>query len=316
MKKLIFGLVVMFSLINETSAQQDALYSQYMFNPFAINPAYAGSRSSMSGILLARKQWAGISGSPTTGSFALHSPFKGKNFALGFNGVVDKIGPASNSGAMLTYAYHLKMGPGKLSLGLRGGVYSNRLDKSLLVFNDGNDSKDTREVYQSMVPTFDFGGYYYTNKFYFGLSANHLLASGTFKIDSLSTLGNSSSGSQLFNTYDRHLTLATGVAIVSNPNFVMKPSIFLRYVHGAPLNVDVNFSVLLNKVFWLGASFRSSKDIVGILEYNITDFVRVGYSYDFTFGKLRSYTTGSHELFLGFDLSVSKKKNAYNTRFL
>ena len=315
MKKIILILIGIVALMSEAKAQQDALYSQYMFNPFAINPAYAGSRSSMSGILLARKQWAGINGSPTTGSFALHSPFKGKNFALGFNGVVDKIGPASNSGAMMTYAYHLKMGPGKLSLGLRGGIYSNRLDKSLLVFNDGGDSKDTREVYQKTVPTFDFGGYYYTNKFYVGVSMNHLLASGTFNIDSTS-LGNSGGGSQLFSTYDRHLTFASGLAIVSNPNFVMKPSVMIKYVHGAPINVDLNFSVLLNKVFWIGASLRSSKDIVGILEYNITDFVRVGYSYDFSFGKIRSYTTGSHELFLGFDISTSSKKNAYTTRFL
>lgn len=315
MKKLILGLIAIVAFMSEVNAQQDALYSQYMFNPFAINPAYAGSRSSMSGVVLARKQWAGIDGAPTTGSFALHSPFKGKNFALGINGIYDKIGPATNAGALLTYAYHLKLGPGKLSLGLRGGVYSNRLDNSILVFNDGSDSKNTGDVYQKMVPTFDFGGYYYTNKFYLGLSVNHLLASGTFNVDSLSTL-NSGSGSQLFSTYDRHLSLATGVALVVNPNVVLKPSLLVKYVHGAPLNIDVNFSVLLNKVFWIGASVRSSKAIVGILEYNITDFVRVGYSYDFSFGAIRSYTTGSHELFLGFDLSVAKKKNAYSTRYL
>jgi type IX secretion system PorP/SprF family membrane protein len=317
MKKLILGLIAIVALMSEVNAQQDALFSQYMFNPFAINPAYAGSRNSMSGVVLARKQWAGIDGAPTTGSFALHSPFKGKNFALGFNGVYDKIGPATNAGAFATYAYHLKVGPGKLSLGLRGGVYSNRLDNSVLVFNDGSDSKNTGEVFQKMVPTFDFGGYYYTNKFYLGLSANHLIASGTFNIDSVGSInGGVGSGSNVFSTYDRHLSLATGVALVVNPNVVLKPSLLVKYVHGAPVNVDVNFSVLLNKVFWIGASFRSSKAIVGIMEYNITDFVRVGYSYDFSFGAIRSYTTGSHELFLGFDLSVGNKKKAYTTRFL
>lgn len=315
MKKLVLGLIAIVALMSEVNAQQDALYSQYMFNPFAINPAYAGSRSSMSGVVLARKQWAGIDGAPTTGSFALHSPFKGKNFALGINGLYDKIGPATNAGAFATYAYHLKVGPGKLSLGLRGGVYSNRLDNSVLVFDDGSDSKNTGDVYQKMVPTFDFGGYYYTNKFYLGLSANHLLSSGTLSGDSLANL-NGGSGSNVFSTFDRHLSLATGMALVVNPDVVLKPSLLVRYVQGAPLNVDINFSVLLNKVFWIGASIRSSKSIVGILEYNITDFVRVGYSYDFAFGALRSYTTGSHELFLGFDLSVSKKKNAYTTRFL
>lgn len=311
MKKLLFGLILIMSVGSEIKAQQDALYSQYMFNPFAINPAYAGSRNALSGALIARKQWAGIDGAPTTGSFAVHSPFKGKNFALGFNGVVDKIGPASNNGAMVTYAYHLKLGPGKLSLGLRGGIYSNRLDKSLLNFGNVNDVQNTGEVYQKVVPTFDFGGYYYTNNFYAGLSINHLLSSGTYKLDSIT-----SNGSQVFSTYDRHITFATGYAFVVNPDLVFKPSVLVRQVHGAPLNVDVNFSVLFNKVFWVGASFRSSKALIAILEYNITDFVRVGYSYDFSFGPIRTYTSGSHEIFLGCDLSVNKRKNAYSTRYL
>lgn len=309
MKKILLGLMLIIGGL-QLQAQQDAMYSQYMFNPFAVNPAYAGSRSSLSGVILGRKQWAGINGAPTTGTFALHSPFKGKNFALGFNAIMDKIGPSTNSGALATYAYHLKLGPGKLSLGLRGGVYSNRLDKSVLIFDDGTDVNNTGGYYQKIVPTFDFGGYYYTEKFYVGLSSNHILSSGTTSIDSV--VNNSST---VFSTYDRHFMLASGYAFDINPDVVLKPSVFIKYVHGAPVNVDINMSVLLKKVFWVGMSLRSSKDLVAVLEYNFSNFMRLGYSYDFTFGPVRTYTTGSHEIFLGFDLDVSRK-DAVSPRYL
>ncbi len=309
MKRILVGLMMLFAGF-QLNAQQDAMYSQYMFNPFAVNPAYAGSRSSLSGVILGRKQWAGIDGAPTTGTFALHSPFKGKNFALGFNAIVDKIGPSTNTGALATYAYHLKLGPGKLSLGLRGGVYSNRLDKSVLIFDDGTDVNNTGGFYQKIVPTFDFGGYYYTEKFYLGLSSNHILTSGTTNIDSI--VGG---GSSVFSTFDRHFMVASGYAHAINPDVVLKPSVLIKYVNGAPINVDVNMSVLLKKVFWVGLSLRSSKDLVAVLEYNFSNFMRVGYSYDFAFGAVRTYTTGSHEIFLGFDLDVSRKQ-AVSPRYL
>ncbi|MCB9195301.1 MAG: type IX secretion system membrane protein PorP/SprF [Flavobacteriales bacterium] len=302
MKRIVLGLVLILSGI-QFYAQQDAMYSQYMFNPFAVNPAYAGSRSSLSGVVLGRKQWAGINGAPTTGTFAIHSPFKGKNFALGFNAIVDKIGPSTNTGALATYAYHLKLGPGKLSLGLRGGVYSNRLDKSALIFDDGTDVNNTGGYLQKIVPTFDFGGYYYTEKFYVGLSSNHIITSGTTSFDSI--VNNSSN---VFSTFDRHFMLATGYAYAINPDVVLKPSLLVKYVHGAPVNVDINMSVLLKKLFWVGISVRSSKDIVAVLEYNFSNSMRIGYSYDFSFGPVRTYTTGSHEIFLGFDLDVSRKQ--------
>lgn len=309
MKRILLGLMLMLGGFS-FHAQQDAMYSQYMFNPFAVNPAYAGSRSSLSGVILGRKQWAGIDGAPTTGTFAIHSPFKGKNFALGFNAIVDKIGPSTNTGALFTYAYHLKLGPGKLAFGLRGGVYSNRLDKSVLIFDDGTDVNNTGGFYQKVVPTFDFGGYYYTEKFYLGLSSNHILTSGTTNIDSVIN-----GGSSVFSTFDRHFMLASGYAFAINPDFVFKPSLMMKYVNGAPLNVDINLSVLLKKVFWVGVSVRSSKDLVAVLEYNFSNFMRVGYSYDFSFGPVRTYTTGSHEIFLGFDLDVSRKQ-AVSPRYL
>lgn len=307
MKKLLLAISLLCSL--GYSAQQDALFSQYMFNPFAINPAYAGSRNSLSGVLLARKQWAGFSGAPATGTFAVHSPFKGKNFALGFNAIAEEIGPNINSGAFLTYAYHLRLPTGKLSFGLRGGIFSSRLNNNLLRFDDGTDVTNTGGVLKGTTPNFDFGAYYYTQKFYVGLSSSHITAGAI-----------NYRGNDLSMNINRHYMLASGLAIVINPDFVIKPSILVKYVQGAPINFDINTSVLLKKDFWLGASFRSNsafntQSVVGIFEYNITDFMRIGYAYDFAFGKLRNYNSGSHELFIGLDLNVSKKVSV-STRYL
>jgi type IX secretion system PorP/SprF family membrane protein len=149
-------------------AQQDALYSQYMFNQFTINPAYAGSREALSGVLLHRAQWVGIDGAPSTTTLSLHSKLKGKKVALGFNMYNDQLGPLNNNAAYFTYAYHLKLAKGQLSMALRGGMFGSALNRSLLKFNQLGDTYDTGGSDQAFSPTFDAGLYYYTNTFYLG----------------------------------------------------------------------------------------------------------------------------------------------------
>jgi len=316
MKRLYILFLGLISIVG-VNGQQDALFSQYMFNPLAINPGYAGTRSSISGVLLARQQWVGIDGAPKTGSFAIHSPFKGKNFSLGFNGFAESIGPSKNSGAFLTYAYKVKLGKGKLNFGLRGGVFSTVLDRTKLNFDLDADPNNQGTILKSVLPNFDFGAYYYTQKFYFGLSSNHLAAFGGNNSNSSAGNGGTiNGGGNLLNTeLKRHFMLASGVALVLNPDVVFKPSVLIKYVNGAPINIDVNLSVLLNKVFWIGASYRSSNSLVLLLEYNITDFIRIGYSYDYSLGAIRTYAGGSHELFVGFDFNLSRKK-VISTRYL
>ncbi len=285
------------------NAQQDALYSQYMFNPFAINPAYAGSRNAVSGVMLYRSQWVGMSGAPNTMTAAIHSPVKGKNFALGMNIMGEKIGPNTNSEISATYAYHLKLSKGKLSFGLRGGFFGTRMDKDELNYNNTTDPHNTGGQIKAVAPNFDFGMYYYTNRFYIGGSANHLLGQ---TLNYQSTF-NSGAGVAEFKL-EQHVMVATGVALEVNPNFVIKPSGMIKYVPGAPINIDLNTSFLFNKVFWLGASYRTSGSFVVITEYNISDYLRIGYSYDFVSGPIKKYNSGSHELFIGMDFSLGRKK--------
>lgn len=279
-------------------AQQEAIYSQYMFNHFAINPAYAGSRDALSAVLLHRAQWVGLDGAPQTTSLAVHSKLKGKRVALGFNSFVDRLGPTTNAGAFVTYAYHLPLAKGNLSFGARGGIYNSLLDRNKLDFFQGGDIHDQGGAVNALVPSFDAGVYYYTYRFYMGLSSMHLGGSKrTYSNDS-----------QIQMEMNQHFMAAAGLAIPMGRDLVFRPSLLARYVNGAPFNMDVNASFLFRKTFWLGVSYRTSGSITMISEFNVTQFMRIGYSYDLILSRLRLYNSGSHELFIGFDVNLKKDK--------
>jgi len=281
-------------------AQQDAIYSQYMFNPFMINPAYAGSRDALSGVLLFRQQWVGIDGAPQTETFSVHSMIGKTQLTGGLNVVNDVIGPSRNTGVFGTAAYHLKLGKGKLSFGLRGGVYDSRLDNSKLNYYNQTDRFNTQATVNTIVPSYDGGLYYYTRQLYLGLSTTHLSQSQI-------NYNNFPSGTNLY--LRRHYMLAAGYAFEVSRNLVFKPSTLIKYVEGAPLNIDLNASFLLYKKVWLGVSARSRNGIVFMAEFYPTDWFRVGYSYDLALTRLRKYTQGTHEVVIGFDLNVKRVKH-------
>ena len=294
-------------MVSQSQAQQDALYSQYMFNPFVINPGYAGSRESLSAVLLSRSQWLGIDGAPRTQTLSVHSPIARRKMALGLNISNDQIGPTRTTGASATYAYHLKFSKGKLSLALRGGIYSSMLDHSLLDYQDPSDRFNQQGTVSATAPSFDFGAYYFTQRFYAGLAVTHLTQE-EFGYDGAAASMNSGANSGDNSGLDRHIMLMSGYAFSLNDNVVFKPSMLVKYVAAAPVNVDVNASFLFRKVFWLGASYRSGNGFVLMTEYNVTDFLRLGYSYDIVTNALQSYNRGSHEIFIGADFAIGKQK--------
>ncbi|MFZ5551627.1 MAG: type IX secretion system membrane protein PorP/SprF [Bacteroidota bacterium] len=305
MKKIIISVILTVSGLT-SFAQQDALYSQYMFNPFMVNPAYAGSRDATSAVLLFREQWLGIDGAPSTQTFSIHSPFAKQKMALGLNLYNDHIGPTKNAGAFVTYAYHLKLGKAKLSMGVRGGMYNTRLDYSLLNYDNPQDEVNNPGNLSATVPSFDFGLYLYSKKYYVGLSSTHLNES-RFDFPELVTNTNI--------VLKRHYMLAAGAAVPLGETTVFKPTTMIKFIPSAPVNVDVNASFLLRKVFWLGAGYRSAGSAVFITEYNITNFLRAGYSYDMVLNQLKRFSGGTHELMVGFDLSLQKTKSI-SPRFL
>ncbi|MFD1553940.1 hypothetical protein DNU06_13955 [Putridiphycobacter roseus] len=297
MTKLIYILFFMV-LSNISWGQQDAVYSQYAYNQYAINPAYAGSRSSFSGVILHRSQWVGIKDAPRVESFTIHSPLSTSSLAYGVNVNNESVGPLNSTSANVSLGYHIRFKKAKLSFALRGGIYNTTLNRDLLTFKESTDVYNVGGKVSSLVPNIDFGTYFYTKRFFVGLSLNHL----TNENISFDAFPNSSN--LILQT---HLYLHSGYVFDLVSNIKVKPTILIKVTEGANLNMDLGVNFMFLEKFWLGASIRNSSSINILTEWNVFDYLRVGYAYDFSINKLMKYNSGSHELFLGFDFNLKNR---------
>jgi type IX secretion system PorP/SprF family membrane protein len=301
MKKL-FTTAILIILANVLFAQQDALFSQYMFNKLAVNPGYAGSRELLTADVLYRYQWVNIDGAPKTISASIHSPLNNPHLALGLSVTNDQIGAMANTSAMATFAYRIIFPKGKLSFGLQAGVKSSGIDWNSV---KSYDAADPVVVYRSelekkAVPDASFGVYYYSDKFYAGVSSRQLLQNQTLMVTD-------SAGNTDFTKLLAHFYGMAGVAIPLGENVVFRPSLLAKYVKNAPPQLDINASFLFANTLWLGASYRTEKAVSFITEVNIAQNLRIGYSYDIWLNELKVYNKGSHEIRLSFDFNVGKR---------
>ncbi|MFN8165339.1 MAG: type IX secretion system membrane protein PorP/SprF [Bacteroidia bacterium] len=295
MKKILVSALLMFFSVT-AYCQQDILVSQYMFNHLLLNPAYAGSKDYMMATLLYRKQWVNFEGAPTTQIASLHGPLGLTNFGWGAMISHDKIGVTDRTDAYVNAAYHLPVSSKmKLGLGLRagGGYYSYK--NSDLIYWDANDPAFAGDHTSKFLPNIGAGAYLYTDKFYAGLSVPTIIS-----YDPTTALSINMSGSVVPHQV-RHYFATVGYAYEINPDVVLKPSVLVKYVPNAPLEADFNVNVLLAQLVWIGGSYRTGDSFVGILELQLTKRLRLGYSYDFTFTDIKDYSSGSHEIMLGYD---------------
>lgn len=293
MKRILTFFVFVFASV-AAYCQQDPLFTQYMFNPVMVNPAYTGSREVISSVLLYRHQWVGFNGAPKTQTFSSHMPLKRQKIAVGLQLMHDEIGPKNTMGYFLSYAYRFRLQRGKLSLGLRAGAYDYRYDWNKIDYRDNSDIYNNQGATRSFVPNFDFGAYYYTKKEYVGLAFSHIGNPRGFANK------DSSYVARLF----MHFTLTGGKAFVLNDNVTFRPSFIIRNSGISKADADINLSFLFNNTFWVGVAARSNLGAMALVEYNITPNLRAGYSYDMNFNKLRSTNSGSHEIFIGYDIDI------------
>jgi len=299
MKKILTALLIL--MASSIFAQQDQMFSQYMFNKLAVNPGYAGSRELLSADVLYRSQWVDVDGAPRTISASVHSPLVNPHLAVGLNVYNDQIGPMSYTGAMATFAYRILFPKGKLSFGLQAGVKNNGIVFSMFnVYNEDDPFYIQNTLKKKVVPDANFGVYYYTEKFYAGLSSRQLLQNQTIVVED-------SSGNTQFSKLLTHFYGMTGIAIPISENVVFRPSILAKFVRNAPPQLDINASFLFANTLWLGVSYRTEKAMALIAEVNIAQNFRVGYSYDMWFNELKAYNKGSHEIRLSYDFNVNKR---------
>ncbi len=310
-------------------AQQDPMYTKYMFNGLAYNPAFAGSPGYMSARLLYRKQWWAFEGAPETQSFSIHTPAM-ERVGVGLNVVNDKIGATGTTSLYTSYAYRIPFGKGKLSLGLQAGVMNWRADWNKLTFKDPREQDEAfAEAYPNFwLPNFGAGVFYTAPQFYLGFSVPHLINHDLRK--------DVSDAADLWAKQYRHFFFSAGGTFDLNGEaLVFKPSMLIKSVGllgnfssdpsragevSAPVEFDVDLSLMFYEAFWLGVSFRSAfqaKQFGGASSFDSADFwaafylqngLRIGVAYDYTLTALQSYAKGSLEVMLGYDFSYKNKK--------
>ena len=290
MKKLFLILITAASSAG-LFAQQNPQYSQYMFNGLAINPAYAGSKDYLSAAALYRKQWTDFKGAPQTATFSVHSPISNNKMGLGFSFMTDKIGPTSRLDFYGHYAFHVETGNGVLALGIQGGITQFTANLTDLKTFDLNDKVQANGNESEMLPNAGAGAYYYSEKFYAGLSVPALLSD-----DWKSSADKTSAPSRVM-----HYFFTTGIVLGNSDNFKIKPSVMLKYVNAAPVSYDINANAFIGKILGVGVSYRSEDAIVGLLSLQLTPQLRFGYSYDMTQTDIKDYSSGTHEIMLGYD---------------
>lgn len=283
-----------------TKAQQDAMYTQYMFNTLAINPAYAGSRNVTSATALYRNQWTGIDGAPKTGTITLDAPILNKRFGIGLQFVSDKLGITQTNMGVVSAAYRIRMERGTLAFGIQTSVSQYRADyTSVLLNNSGYDPAFSENV-NKVLFNFGTGIYYNSDKFYVGLSAQDLISNRLTSYES--------PDSDLQSTQSLHVFLASGYVFPVGQDFKLKPSFLIKGVKGAPIEADINATLWIKDVIGIGAQYRTSADIAGMLEIQATPQVRIGYAYDYSTTSLKSFNSGSHEIMIRYEFGFEKGK--------
>ena len=282
------------AMISFAKAQQDAMFSQYIFNKMVINPAFAGSSEWVIGTMQYRSQFVGIKGAPVTQTLTGEFPILLRHMGVGLKVINDKAGVVRQSSMVGVYSYHIKVGKGKFSLGLENGVINQAIDFSSLARTDQGDvnlplGKESIIVYDAT-----FGLCYQTKTFYAGVSAFHITQSKLKFSNALSTLSGISA--HLFN----HNYFIIGNVFSLNKEFAVEPSLLAKQVNGAPIQVDVNLNAIYQKRLCLGFSYRTGDAMVILLKLNATENVRIGYSYDITLSKLAGFSQGAHELLVSY----------------
>ena len=279
--------------------QQVPVTSQYLTNGLVINPAYAGTREVLSANLSYRKQWARINGAPQFQTLSLHSPVnKKERVSLGLMTDYLTYGVTKDVGIYGFYAYSIRYGHGKLSMGLKAGFDLSNTNYNRLRFPDGNpaDPLLSGDMKYSL-PNMGVGFYYYTEKYFVGLSVPSLLTYKRDEADQFSVTPDYS----LFRTY---LTAGTLVRVADM--FKVKPSVLIRYSMHEPLEVDLNANLIFADMLWFGCSFRiAEKAAVALLDLQVTPQLKVGYSFDYQLGHLNNYTSGTHEVSLRYEFAFA-----------
>lgn len=278
------------------------MYSEYVFNRLLINPACAGSHDALNAVLLYRNQWVGIPGAPKTGVFSLDAPIRNPKVGLGLSIEFDKIGVSSHTQVSGAYSYRIRFEESTLMMGLSAGMGFIYSDLTNVQHSENSETDDAfQSDYHEVLPNFGFGVYYCNERFFAGFSipqiAGNALQRFIDKNDKTIRL-------DLAN----HYFINSGYQFDISLDLKLKPSVLLKYVYGAPIEFDFNGVAYFYDIIALGISYRSMASMNLLSQIKINNQFYLGYSYEYSTTRLRSFRSGSHEIMLQYLFNFSRPK--------
>ncbi|WP_024980289.1 PorP/SprF family type IX secretion system membrane protein [Flavobacterium succinicans] len=277
--------------------QQDAQFTQYMYNTININPAYAGSRGAMSIFALHRTQWVGLDGAPTTNAVSINTPISNSNLGLGVSFVNDKIGPTNENTISADLSYSIQTSADfKLSFGMKATANLFNLNASKLnPVNQGDAQfQNLRNVF---TPNVGAGIYYHSDKAYLGLSVPNFIQTNRYNDNEVA----------IFKEKINYYFIGGYVFDLSN-DIKFKPAFLTKVVEGSPLQVDVSANFMFVEKLTLGVAYRWSAAMSAMVGFQVSDGMYIGYGYDLETTNLENYNSGSHEIFLRYEIFKNSNK--------
>ncbi len=293
---ILWGIITLFFLsAGNINAQQEPMFTQYIFDPITINPAYSGTNNMLSVNALTRLQWVGLEGAPKTFSLSSHMPVEGRNIGLGVTLLSEKVGPVNNTFFTINYAYHLQVNDAlTLSMGLKGGISSYKVDLTGLDINDTEDPQFENNE-KKISPNLGFGFFLYEQRYYVGFSVPKLIQT---KVDE----EYATDERQL----KRHYYIFGGYNWRIDKDWVLKPSLLTKFVVGAPVSNDITIRALYMDLVGAGLMYRIG-DAMGLFVYGkVYKQLNIGYGYEYSLNGLSGVNSGTHEIRLTYDFDVSK----------
>jgi type IX secretion system PorP/SprF family membrane protein len=287
-------------------AQQDAQFTQYMYNMSVVNPAYTTNEKGLLKIgAQYRSQWVNTIGAPTSLTFFTHAALSDK-IETGISILSDEIGDGvvKENNVFGDFAYILKLDEkSNIALGLKAGFTSFETNFNGFVLPEFQDDVAFNENLNSIFPNFGIGAFYHRQQFYASISIPNMLNS--------KHLDNQNGISRL-GSEEMHLFFTSGYVYELNPDVKLKPSVLAKMVAGSPLTVDFSLNVLFNNTFEGGISYRLQDAVIGMFNVKVLPAIRIGYAYDYTLSNLGDFSSGSHEVFALFDLDLLRLNRGYD----
>jgi type IX secretion system PorP/SprF family membrane protein len=298
MKKLIFIPIILFAFI--VNGQQLPQFTQYMFNPYTYNPAYAGVNKYWEGTSMNRYQWIGINDAPRTFTLSAHGPLKKEHIGLGGYVYTDVVGPTRRIGFQASFTYHIKLTDNmNMSFGLSGGFNEWLLDADKITAYHPDDFYFSNGLLKSFDPDAKFGLWLYHPDWFFGASIGQMFHN---KLSFLETQTNSES------FMEDHFYFTGGYKFRFGEDWAVEPTMMLKLGLPAPVKFDLGVRGIWKETVWLGLGMRTQDAMTTWIGYKYKDMVTIGYAFDITLTKLKNYNTGTHEIMLGVKFGKSDPK--------